>query len=147
VLNGQERRPPEESVLEPRYLGKSWYDLQIASWLDWFPAEQLLLIRSEDLRDHRAETMSRILAFLGVSTEWDHDVLRTEFHTVEAKLAQRQAPRRRRDRARRAFDPAPTLPWPAALEAEVVRRLRPDQERLATRSPDMAEAVRGWGIA
>jgi Sulfotransferase domain len=146
VLNGRERRPPEEAVLEARYLGKSWYDLQIASWLDWFPEEQLLLLRSEDLRDRRAETMARILGFLGVTTEWDHDVLRTEFHTVEAKLAQRNGPRRWRALGREPDAPPPTLPWPETLEAEVIRRLRPDQERLAARSPEMAAAVQSWGL-
>lgn len=150
VLNSRETRAPEECVLEARYLGKSWYDLQIAAWLDWFPPEQLLLVRSEDLRDRRADTVGRILSFIGVTTEWDDPVLDAEFNTASAKLTARERSTRGRWDPRSppssAGTPGPVPPWPPALETRVIDRLRPDQQRLAARTPAMAEAVHDWGL-
>jgi len=49
------------------YLHRGRYADQLEHWLESFPAEQLLILRSEDLFDHPAETFSRVLEFIGLS--------------------------------------------------------------------------------
>jgi Sulfotransferase domain len=146
ILNGRETRSPEEAVLEARYIGKSWYDLQIASWMDWFAPEQMLLVLSDDLRHDRAATMTRILGFLGVSTMWDETVLETEFHRLEDKLAAQAPSRGWKERVLPGSGREAVPAWSPELEARVRARLRPDQERLTLRSPEMAAAVEAWGL-
>ena len=67
VLVGTETAPIEEAVLrDPRYLDCSRYALQVSRFLHHFPSEQLLIVRSEDLRERRVETLREIYRFLDV---------------------------------------------------------------------------------
>lgn len=69
---GTETEPIETAVFrDPSYINCSRYALQVGRYLDRFPREQLLIIKSEDLRWRRAETLRRVHRFLGV----DPDVL------------------------------------------------------------------------
>ena len=49
------------------YLERGLYTKQIRRALDLFPREQLLFLRSDDLRDHHRETLNSIAVFLGIS--------------------------------------------------------------------------------
>jgi hypothetical protein len=70
-----------EEILEVRserdwLLTLSRYWLQLERYFAHFPAEQILVVDSDELRDDRAETLRRIFRFLAVddqfqSTAWD----------------------------------------------------------------------------
>lgn len=49
------------------YIERGLYSEQVRRALAHFPREQLLFLRSEDLRDNHVDTLARIAAFLGVS--------------------------------------------------------------------------------
>jgi Sulfotransferase family len=66
VRRGREHAPIERAlVADPRYLDTSRYALQLERYLDRFPAERLLVITAEELRDDRLATVGRVLEFLG----------------------------------------------------------------------------------
>jgi hypothetical protein len=48
------------------YLGRGLYAEQLERWLQHFPREQLLVIRSEDLFARPQETFDEVFAFLGI---------------------------------------------------------------------------------
>ncbi len=47
------------------YLDRGFYSRQIANLLEHFPREQLLVLRTEELLAHHAETLRRVYTFLG----------------------------------------------------------------------------------
>jgi len=47
-------------------IGRGFYELQLRIWFRYFPREQFLIIKSEDLDTDRAATMERVFEFLGV---------------------------------------------------------------------------------
>jgi Sulfotransferase domain len=47
-------------------LGRGMYEIQLRLWFKYFPREQFLILKSEDLDHDRATTMSRVYRFLGV---------------------------------------------------------------------------------
>jgi hypothetical protein len=48
------------------YLTRGIYVDQLQNWLRYYPREQLLILKSEDLYSHPAETLKKTLDFLGV---------------------------------------------------------------------------------
>ena len=46
------------------YLSRGEYDLQLETWLKYFPRNQLLIIRTEDLENDHQKTMNIIFEFL-----------------------------------------------------------------------------------
>ena len=56
---------------EPAYVDQSCYWMQIEQYLRWFPSERVLVVLTEDLRDHRSRTLRRILDFLEVDSDWE----------------------------------------------------------------------------
>lgn len=66
VLLGRERRPVDEALLAGGgYLDTSRYAMQLRRYLDHFPAEQVMVAFSEDLRTDRRATLERICRFVG----------------------------------------------------------------------------------
>ena len=59
-----------EALEDPKYVNYSRYAYQIDQYLECFPREQLLVVTTEDLRDHRVATLSQVYGFLGVDTAW-----------------------------------------------------------------------------
>ena len=65
----------ERLIEDPRAFSRAWWDHtytargryaeQLERWLEAFPSEQLLVVRTEDLGERPAETYGSILAFLG----------------------------------------------------------------------------------
>ena len=50
------------------YMARGQYAEQLERWLHYYPRDQLLVLRSEDLYERPAETHGRVLAFLGLPT-------------------------------------------------------------------------------
>ena len=65
----------ERLIADPRAFSRAWWDHtytargryaeQLERWLEAFPSEKLLVVRTEDLGERPAETYASILAFLG----------------------------------------------------------------------------------
>ncbi len=67
LADRQERRPIAEAVRANRdYVRTSMYGMQVANYLRHFRREQLLLLKSEDLRDDRRAALARVYEFVGV---------------------------------------------------------------------------------
>lgn len=130
VSRGVEVRSIGEALLaDRRYADMSRYAHQLEQYLEWFDRSQILLLTAEDLRDRRAETLQRVLVFLGLRTDWEPPSLGTEFHPSRGKLGPRPVVRR--------LGLAPAVAGPTAdrLPAPVRRPV----QRLALRPLDPAE--------
>lgn len=71
VRDGTEARPLEEALLDPdsQYVARSRYFERITPFLDLFPAEQLLVVVQERLRDHPDRTLRRVLEHIGADPD------------------------------------------------------------------------------
>jgi hypothetical protein len=86
VQGGRESLPIEQALFTRDYLDISRYGLQLRQYLTWFPREQILLVRSEDLKQRRDETLRGVLRFLGVDADATIAAER-EWNTKEDKRA------------------------------------------------------------
>jgi hypothetical protein len=92
VAIGAETLPLEEAVFSnPVYLLCSRYASQVEQYLDCFPPDRLLLVTSEDLRDRRPATMSRVYAFLGVDQNYAPDALEYEYYKTSHRIVHRRS--------------------------------------------------------
>lgn len=67
----RERRPLRDAVFaDSRYLDYSRYGYQMDRYLEWFPREQILVLRAEDLATDPVTTLSTVAEFLGIDDEW-----------------------------------------------------------------------------
>jgi hypothetical protein len=110
---GMERRPLElalSGTSDNRYLERSRYWTQLKQFVEHFPAERILVIRSEDLASRRRATLGRVFEFIGVDPT---------FWTVRYAV-RRHASRRKRRRTRAGERVASSAP---------MRWLRPIPER------------------
>jgi hypothetical protein len=166
LASGVESRPMREALLDdPFYLDASSYAAQIERYLDRLPAEQLLLVLSDDLRSRRRETVDRVLDFVGLPARPDLP-LTDEIHATEHKRVPRAWARalgsvvisrgleervpgwladmreRQSPLMTRPFRPDEAAMSPE-LRAELANRLTPDVRRLrAWLGPDFD----GWGL-
>lgn len=84
VLRGQEDRLVDVALAtDERYLNFSRYWMQIEQYLVHYPPDQLLVLRSEDLRTDRLTTLQRLFTFLGVDTSFVSEALDSEFYRTE----------------------------------------------------------------
>jgi hypothetical protein len=70
VSNLSETRAPEVALTPGEgnaYLDYSLYHMQIEQYLPFFPREQILLLRNEDLRERPGETLDRVFDYIGAS--------------------------------------------------------------------------------
>lgn len=87
VAIGAESAPLEQAILtNPVYLLCSKYASQVEQYLDFFPSDRLLLIRSEDLRDRRTATMKRVHAYLGVEENYVSEALGHEYYKTSERV-------------------------------------------------------------
>jgi hypothetical protein len=123
VLVGSESNPIEVAVSEdPSYLDCSRYAMQIGRYMDWFDREQLLIVRSEDLRSRRTETLSGVHRFLGVDPDVVPPTIDEEFFVTRERESypafvwwtrrglKHLVPERHRWRIRRTINQALTVP-------------------------------------
>ncbi len=87
----RERRPIEEALFaNPHYyIDSSRYAYQIEQYLEHFTREQLLVVTTEQLRSHRAQTLRRVYEFVGVDPDWQDPSLDTEFNQTAGKRVRR----------------------------------------------------------
>jgi hypothetical protein len=72
---GERSEPPEGRDLggldeDSEYLSRGVYVDQLLRWSEFFPKEQLLVLKSEDFFEHPLETLKVVLSFLGLP-EWE----------------------------------------------------------------------------
>jgi len=162
VEKGRERAPIGRALVsDPQYLDASRYAMQLDQYLDRFSARRILVISAEQLRDERAPTVARVLAFLGVDPQWSSgSLLDQEFHLTSNKRVRRPlveaalrvpgtralaelAPRPVRRLASRGIDTGRATVIPEAVQAHLRAELRDDLVRLRVHAGD---GFNGWGI-
>jgi hypothetical protein len=117
--------------------------LQVEQYLEHFPRERLLLVRTEDLRAGPADTMRGVFDFLGVDARWSGSVFDEVFHRTVDKVD--RVPRRYRLLGRltgRGRDPRSVQLSPD-LRKELERRVRDDVEQFTRFMPPTFDA---WGL-
>lgn len=65
---------------ESHIVATSRYYFQLQQYLPFFPLERILIVTSEALRDDRAATMARVLAFLDIDEPFAEDSLDVMYH-------------------------------------------------------------------
>ena len=91
LSGNQEDASLETALLTKRkYADLSSYAMQIEQYLQYFPRLQMLILKSEDLRGQRVETLRSVCEFLGIDGSWLPPLLHKEFH----QTAERRQPRR-----------------------------------------------------
>lgn len=174
VMTGAETAPPEVALLEnPTYVTTSKYAMQLERYLDHFPREQVLIVRSESLRTERQATVREVYDFLGVDSSRIPAAIETEFYRTAARrsyppvvwwarrMAKRHAPQAKRAKelvdsllSRRAAT-VPAEPdgggsgrgddvLSPQLKAKLADLLRDDVARLRAYMPPDFD---GWGLA
>lgn len=64
-------------------LGRGLYEIQLRKWFEYFPREQFLILKSEELDHNRSATMTRVYEFLGLpENELEND---KKVHTKKYK--------------------------------------------------------------
>lgn len=170
LVNLWERELSAEKALmtNHRYIDESRYAMQIEQYLRYFPRERLLIVKTEDLRDARVQTMERVYRFLGVESSWVPENLDEEHNTSRSKESRAVRPTAsaisrnlRRLPGYKKFvsgtphslkklkhrlvtrEIAPTVTIADEVRKELEERVRPDVERLRKY---MGHGFDGWGI-
>jgi hypothetical protein len=154
---------PEQPHLRDGYCYVSSYAMQIEHYLEYFSRDQLLIVKSEDLKSDRSRILRRVYEFLRVDGGYESKQLEREFHNTSARRQRRPldhtlrripgyrsaasvAPRslaRLKDRlTTKKAPPRPKLSDGARREIE--DRLRDDVRRLRRY---MGDDFDGWGLA
>jgi hypothetical protein len=165
LVRGLERDPSADKALlqDSTYYNVSCYALQIEQYLEHFSRDQLLVLKSEDLRRDRVRTLGRVYEFLGVDGTWQPTHLWEEFQTSSKKRSRRHVDNalRKVPGYRRLASLAPQSlkqvkyrlttrkapPKPSLSEGarrELKDRLRDDVRRLRDH---LGEDVDEWGVA
>lgn len=168
TVNWPEMATLEEALAEPHLrewlVTPSRYWLQLERYLARFPAEQILVVDTDDLRASRVEVLARILAFLGVdpsfrSPEFERThnaatglVRRNRAGEAVSKLLERtlgpsrsQMLRERAPRPLKApfrYEAGPVV-LPETVRAELEEELRDDVVRLRAHT---GLAFAGWTV-
>jgi hypothetical protein len=88
---GWERRPFEQALLaDGQYVAISSYGMQLRQYFEHFARERVLVITTEDLRQHRESTVGKVLAFLGVDPAIPHTALASEHHAAPQRPVRRR---------------------------------------------------------
>jgi Sulfotransferase domain len=160
--------PPFEEALESKQgewiVGLSRYWLQLEQYLAHFPAEQILVVDSDDLRGRRDETLERIFRFVGVDPGFRSAAFEHEHVPVARPMRRNPAGRAVLGGMRRALGSERTsavlarapaalkAPFRRAVERPVLsaavrtsleRELRPEAERLRAHT---GQPFAGWSV-
>jgi hypothetical protein len=83
---GHEHRPINRAVREDhRYLDTTRYAMQLDRYLEWYPADQIMVVTA-DLLDHdRSTTFARVATFCGVDPEIEAAALEARSHGSSSK--------------------------------------------------------------
>lgn len=171
VALGQERDSlPVALQRNSTYLDYSRYAMQVAQYMKLFPRDHLLVITAEDLRTKRAETLARVIRFVGADPTVPIPGLTKEYYRTEERPAYGSAVAATR-RILRRFFPRRVALWrgtflspsvkrmlsrgktpqqsgrvvvPEETQMWIRERLRSDVEQLRAYLPDSFD---GWDIA
>lgn len=78
---GWKMRPFAEEVRRERYLiDSSRYYYQLEAYLQYFDLGQILLLETERMEEARKEVLDETFQFLGLSTEFDPEIVKTRYH-------------------------------------------------------------------
>jgi hypothetical protein len=153
VLESKEARPLPDAVGSPDnpYVARSLYGVQLERYLEHWPLDRILIVRSDDLLDDRAATLARVFRFTGADPSFSDPRFgwlrhRTAIKRRRTALGQRIAATapmrllgRLPERLRWPIEDLLYLPFStkidrpgldAALVDELRRRFRLDLERL-----------------
>ena len=72
--------PIDEAIRGASYLERSQYWRQLQAFLEYYPADRILVVNSDDLRRRRVDTMQRIFLFLDVDPRFRSPLFRWERH-------------------------------------------------------------------
>lgn len=75
-----ETLPIDQAIRASSYIERSQYWRQLQAFLEYYAADQILVVDSDDLRHRRNETMRGIFEFLGVNPEFRSTMFRLERH-------------------------------------------------------------------
>lgn len=144
--------PLEDSIFVP----PSLYHMQLTRYLKYFPAENILVITAEDLRDNRIATLQRVFRFLDVDADFQSPSYANEYHLSSRKTMNPLRQSIMESRAVQAIRPlvpaglkrayrnyeqktAPRPSMPRSLKARLVDRLAPDVEALRAHTGERFE--------
>lgn len=85
---GRELRKLDEALADfqgKSYFQRSLYFAQLKRFLDYYPAAQILVIATEDLRFQRTTTLRKVFDFLGVNPNFYSPIYRLEQHKSSRK--------------------------------------------------------------
>jgi hypothetical protein len=109
VENGRETRPFEEVIEagfddpDAKHLWRSIYVEHLLRWSEFFPKEQMLVLKSEDFFDNPKEALNRTFDFLGLP-EWEPDASELGNRRNKGTYKEEMAPATRR-RLEEYFEP------------------------------------------
>lgn len=164
VINWGEKRPLNEALLEdPRYMNFSRYASQLDQYLHHFDRNQILVIKSEDLKQRRTLVLERVFRLLGVDPAWmGYGDSKELYVTAERRRDRHIASLRRRGAVTRAIlgqvpQPARMIYRKAAtrwkpparpeVSDNVARLIRTElKDEIARLRAFMDEDFDGWGI-
>jgi hypothetical protein len=82
---GNERREISEALRDPAYLRRSRYWMQLEPFLEYYPAESILVASAEELAARRVETMRQVFGFLGVDEGFTSPEFERRWETSQGK--------------------------------------------------------------
>ncbi|MGH7553802.1 MAG: sulfotransferase family protein [Longimicrobiales bacterium] len=88
---GNERRPLCEVIHDDHFLERSMYWLQLREYLAYFPADRILIVSADDLREYRRVTMRRVFEFLEVDPDFYSRRFQVERHPTSRKRRKTRA--------------------------------------------------------
>jgi hypothetical protein len=118
------------------YLLCGRYGMQIARYLEYFPRERFHILRWEDLRDRRAETLAGVFRFLGVDDAFRSPAFEDTWNVTSGKTEVDEVGRFLARCVRRT----PLARLPRKLRARFAFVYRPFI--LPVRRPALGEAIR-----
>lgn len=151
---GTEHLPLDEALGDLRdnfYLYPSLYHLQLGRYLEFYPADRILVVQAEALLRHRSATLRRIFRFLGVREDFHSPRFGVTLHRSVDKRRQNPVGRLLKTAAESRFGrlfpthwrmrlgrhiyrpfsaPLPRPVLSPGLERRLKRRIAPDVERL-----------------
>lgn len=93
VAGGEEHDPIEKALRsESEYVNTSRYAMQIACYLEHFRRDQLLIVKSEDLRNDRVPTLRRVYDFLEIDEGWVPPMIQRQFYRTAERRKFRSIP-------------------------------------------------------
>lgn len=131
-LAEEEHRCREALPLQHRvrsYLSRGLYSEQIRRLWRYFPREQLLLLRQEELLEQPETTLERVYAHLGVDT--------VPFEGAQSVISWRSVPDQ---------PPGRTLPQPETIPTNAPTAVRNALQRLYAPEIATLEAMLGWDL-